>query len=82
MKLDSLALRTQVEKAAGAFIQYRRSEATKELVGLIDALIEQSQFDLLSVSKENLERKQGAVGQLILLRKFIIDPEKNTSLKI
>lgn len=82
MNFDLMKRREAIVNAQDKFLAYRQRDQTAAFYELIDALIEDYQFDLLIASKDSLERKQGAAAQLIALRQFLLDPKKFQNLKI
>lgn len=68
--------REAINHEFGEFIMYRASEQMRTFVRLLDAMIDEKFLDLVDISPASLEKKQGALQQLISIRQGIIDPER------
>ena len=73
-------IRKKVATAADAFIQYRNTPQSKEFLVLLEAMIEQYQHQLMHVTKDGLEKHQGAVMQLCNLRTLMLNPQRGINL--
>ncbi len=63
------------------FQLHRSSAYTERLVQLLDAVMEDTLFDLATVEPERLQFKQGALAQLKALREVVLSNESATSPK-
>jgi hypothetical protein len=80
MKTDE-ARRGAIIQELSELLLFRGSDSVRQLVRLLDALIEDTLADLAFVDPANLQRKQGALAQLMALRRSIVDPGDHASPK-
>jgi hypothetical protein len=81
MKSDK-QLRDRVTQELGAVIDYRSSEALRHVLALFDALLATYQAELVSISHDKLERKQGAAMQIKALYDCIADPDRSKTPRV
>ena len=74
--------RRAINEQLGILLQYRASQGMAELVKMLDVLVDDTLADLAKVTPEGLQLKQGAVAQLLALRKAIVDPGEHSSPKV
>jgi hypothetical protein len=60
--------RVNLQATSTDFVAFRNSAQTRELVALLDAMIDQYHADLASVKPERLLYVQGALAQVMALR--------------
>ena len=68
MRLESAALDAALQAATVAVREYAQSAASRQVVEMLDLLVEVYATDLMSVSPEGLAAKQGAARQAIAIR--------------
>lgn len=71
------ARRKAIVTELAALLDYRASEATRQLIKLLDVLIEDTLSDLAHVAPDRLLYTQGALAQLTALRRAIVDPAQH-----
>ena len=74
--------RADITSALDELLMYRNSGGIRELIVLLDVVIDDSLARLATVSPDNLLRQQGALAQLNALRTSIAEPGPDRSLTV
>jgi len=81
LTLDVIQRRAAITRQVQEFQLHRSTAYTERLVWLLDAVIEDTLFDLATVEPARLQFKQGALAQLKALREVVLSNESATSPK-
>ena len=73
--------RATIAKEGAEFKQYRNSDQMRQFFTLLDALIDDHKADLVTITAEKLQYKQGAIAQLQILRDYACSDSPHISPK-
>lgn len=81
VNLDGVARRNDIAQQVQEFQLHRSTVYTERLVRLLDALFEDTLFDLATAAPERLAFKQGALAQIRALREAVKGDDAQASPK-
>jgi len=79
MMRDSTQRRAAIHRAMQDLAAFAGSTLLNPFVALLDALAEEAIADLIAITPEKLQRKQGVISQLQALRGALANPTPDAS---
>jgi|GEM_PF-3566065 len=75
-------LRAELTTGVSELLMFRNSDQMRQWISVFDSLIASYHQDLMTVTPENLQKKQGALQQIVALRRLLCENSIDIPIRI